>query len=72
MSLPIANQKTLNFRVWDRVLDYASGDQMTRHFGTLSQVALVPEAYDWNAAPPTLPDADGRYPIPVPGVTTVL
>ena len=34
-----------------------------------SQTALVPAAYAWNAAPPTVPDADGRYPIPMPGMT---
>jgi hypothetical protein len=25
--------------------------------------------YDWNALPPILPNADGYYPIAVPGVT---
>lgn len=34
-----------------------------------SELALVPEAYAWDAKPPTLPDADGRYPIPTPGKT---
>lgn len=32
-----------------------------------SQHARVPDKYDWNGTPPTLPDANGFYPIPVPG-----
>ena len=28
---------------------------------------MSPEKYDFAAEPPVLPDADGRYPIPVPG-----
>jgi len=34
-----------------------------------SELALVPTAYAWDADPPSLPDADGRYPIPTPGMT---
>jgi myo-inositol 2-dehydrogenase/D-chiro-inositol 1-dehydrogenase len=30
---------------------------------------LSPPVYDFAAAPPVLPDKDGRYPIPIPGVT---
>ena len=37
-----------------------------------SSVALVPDAYAWDAKPPTVPDENGRYPIPMPGVTQVL
>ncbi|HWN89716.1 MAG TPA: Gfo/Idh/MocA family oxidoreductase [Chitinophagaceae bacterium] len=29
----------------------------------------MPKEFTWNAAPPTLPDADGYYPIAVPGKT---
>jgi predicted dehydrogenase len=36
-----------------------------------SEVSLMPDRYAFDAAPPVLPDADGRYPIPVPGVSTV-
>jgi myo-inositol 2-dehydrogenase/D-chiro-inositol 1-dehydrogenase len=32
-----------------------------------SNLALVPERYAWDAKPPTVPDANGRYPIPMPG-----
>ncbi len=33
---------------------------------------LVPDSadLDWDVAPPTRPDADGRYPVPVPGRTS--
>lgn len=34
-----------------------------------SELALVPSAYAFDADPPSLPDADGRYPIPTPGLT---
>ncbi|MBC2839328.1 Gfo/Idh/MocA family protein [Robiginitalea sp. SC105] len=32
-----------------------------------SQVRLMPEEVTWETTPPSLPDADGRYPIPTPG-----
>jgi len=34
-----------------------------------SGLDLHPKAYDWNAMPPVLPNADGFYPVAVPGVT---
>lgn len=37
-----------------------------------SKIDLSPAKYDWNANPQPMPDADGRYPIPVPGVTQVV
>ena len=37
-----------------------------------SELELVPEAYAWDADPPTLPDDQGRYPIPIPGLTKAL
>jgi hypothetical protein len=30
---------------------------------------IMPGSYDFSAAPPVLPDADGNYPVAVPGVT---
>ena len=36
------------------------------------QEKLVPENLSWNSTPPTLPDQNGRYKIPVPGVTKIL
>ena len=37
-----------------------------------STVSLMPERFAWDADPPVLPGDDGFYPIPTPGVTTVL
>ncbi len=37
-----------------------------------SDVRLAPTAYAWDGQPPSLPDANGRYPIAVPGVTRVV
>ncbi len=34
-----------------------------------SGLNIMPAVYDFNAAPPVLPDANGNYPVPVPGVT---
>ena len=34
-----------------------------------SGLSLQPKQYDFSAAPPILPDADGFYPVPTPGVT---
>jgi len=34
-----------------------------------SGIDLHPKVYDWNALPPILPNADGFYPVAVPGVT---
>jgi predicted dehydrogenase len=40
---------------WDKVLN--------------SGIDIMPKEYAWNAMPPILPDADGNYPIAVPGKT---
>ena len=37
-----------------------------------SDLSLMPERYAWDAPPPVLPDAHGRYAVPVPGTTRVL
>jgi predicted dehydrogenase len=37
-----------------------------------SEVSLSPKSYAWNAEPPVVPGPDGKYPIPIPGVTRVL
>lgn len=33
-----------------------------------SGLNIMPDKYDFNAPPPVLPDANGNYPVPVPGV----
>ena len=65
-------------------MDYGASSTMTAILGRLatysgrpvsyeealnSEIELKPEAYAWDAAPPTVPNADGMYPIPQPGVT---
>lgn len=37
-----------------------------------SDLALVPSAYTWDGTPPTQPDENGHYPIPLPGEGRVL
>lgn len=32
-----------------------------------SEIRLMPETVTWDTPPPTTPDADGKYPIPMPG-----
>jgi myo-inositol 2-dehydrogenase/D-chiro-inositol 1-dehydrogenase len=34
-----------------------------------SGLNIMPSSYDFSAAPPVLPDADGYYPVAIPGVT---
>ncbi|NBT08291.1 MAG: gfo/Idh/MocA family oxidoreductase [Chitinophagia bacterium] len=34
-----------------------------------SGIDIHPKTYDWNAEPPVLPNADGYYPVAIPGVT---
>ena len=46
-----------------------SGQQVSWNDALGSELSLSPESYAWDAAPPTSPDAEGRYPIPMPGVT---
>jgi len=34
-----------------------------------SGIDLHPKTYAWDAMPPVLPNADGYYPVAIPGVT---
>jgi hypothetical protein len=49
-----------------------SGKLITWDEALASTLDLSPAEYSWSAAPPVLPDADGYYPVPVPGKTDVL
>ena len=40
---------------WDKVLN--------------SEISIMPEKFAWDANPPSMPDENGEYAIPVPGVT---
>lgn len=46
-----------------------TGQRITWEQATQSEENLSPSSYDWNATPPILPDAEGRYPVAIPGVT---
>ena len=37
-----------------------------------SELSLMPKEFAWDSEPPTSPDKNGLYPIPVPGKTVVL
>lgn len=49
-----------------------SGQRIRWDDALASNLKLAPESYDWDATPPILPDADGKYPVSIPGVTKVL
>ena len=49
-----------------------SGQVITWEEALNSNKSLMPEEFNWDAAPPVLPDGNGRYPVPVPGETKVL
>ena len=49
-----------------------SGKEVTWDEGINSQVDLSPAKYDFAADPPVMPDAEGNYPIAVPGKTVVI
>lgn len=49
-----------------------SGQVITWEQALKSELALRPTAYAFDADPPSKPDADGRYPIAVPGQSRVL
>lgn len=49
-----------------------SGKAITMEQALASPLALRPSAYAWDGVPPTTPDAEGRYPIAMPGVSEVL
>jgi len=46
-----------------------SGKVVTMDEALNSELKLVPDTFAWDANPPVLPNSDGFYPIPVPGVT---
>lgn len=37
-----------------------------------SNMSLMPQTYSFDATPPVVPGADGKYPVPVPGKTKVI
>ena len=57
--------------VMGRMATY-SGKVITWEDAFKSELALAPDRYDFDAAPPVLPGLDGIYACAVPGVTKVL
>lgn len=51
-----------------RMVDY-TGKKLSWEEALNSKELLAPKSYAWDAAPPTLPDATGKYPVAIPGVT---
>lgn len=49
-----------------------SGQMITWDDAMKSNVSLAPEVYALDAAPPVMADANGQYPVAMPGVTIVL
>ena len=49
-----------------------TGKEITWDQALNSQEILVPNDLNWSSNPPTLPNSDGRYPIPKPGETKVI
>jgi predicted dehydrogenase len=49
-----------------------SGQMIRWDDATKSELRLVPERYGFDAKPPVMADANGRYPVPTPGVTKAL
>ncbi len=49
-----------------------SGQEVSWEDALNSNLSLMPERYAWDANPPVMPDENGYYPIPMPGVTKAL
>ena len=49
-----------------------SGKEITWDEALNSQINLAPEEFSFDATPKSLPDANGLYPLPVPGMTKVV
>ena len=46
-----------------------SGKVITWDQAMNSDMQIMPESLDWDSNPPTMPDSNGSYTIPTPGVT---
>ena len=54
-----------------RMVNY-TGKALTWDEAINSTASLFPEKLTWDAEPPILPDADGNYPVAMPGITKAL
>ncbi|MEO1997880.1 MAG: Gfo/Idh/MocA family oxidoreductase [Planctomycetaceae bacterium] len=49
-----------------------SGKEVTMGAALNSKLSVMPKEFSWTADPQSLPDENGEYPVPVPGVTKVI
>ena len=49
-----------------------SGKKITLEEALNAEYQLMPETLTWDSTPPTLPNAEGRYSIPTPGITNFI
>ena len=60
--------KTTLTSIMGRMATY-TGKKITWDQALNSENILVPDDLDWSSEPPVMPDKNGNYPIPIPGVT---
>ena len=48
-----------------------TGKEITWEQALNSNHILVPDDLDWDSTPPVIPDENGKYPVPIPGVTKI-
>jgi len=62
--------KTTLTAIMGRMATY-TGKEITWEQALNSNHILVPDNLDWDSTPPVIPDENGKYPVPVPGVTKI-
>ncbi|MDA0757563.1 MAG: Gfo/Idh/MocA family oxidoreductase [Bacteroidetes bacterium] len=62
--------KTTLTAIMGRMATY-TGKEITWDQALNSKQVLVPDNLSWDSPPPVLPDSNGRYAIPIPGVTKI-
>ena len=63
--------KTTLTAIMGRMATY-TGKEITWEQALNSNHILVPDDLDWDSNPPVIPDENGKYPIPIPGVTKII
>ncbi|MGB5170912.1 MAG: Gfo/Idh/MocA family oxidoreductase [Eudoraea sp.] len=63
--------KTTMTAILGRMATY-SGQQITFDDALNQGRSIMPDEYSWDSLPKVMPDADGAYPVPIPGITKVL
>ena len=62
--------KTTLTAIMGRMATY-TGKEITWEQALNSNDILVPDDLDWDSTPPVIPNKNGKYPIPVPGITKI-